>query len=225
MNLNTPAATKVVGGLLLLLLAAMGWLFVVGPETERLAEVRLEIESTRDQNDSLRLQLVALEKQREELPETRKTAEALAAKFPPTADQPGLFEAVTAAAVDAGIGPKGVTTLAPTPPVIGGTDPASGVQLEQPTGGALLARQSVSVSIQGSYDQTVRLLDNLEHMRRAYLITSVTLAGGGETGGYATTISGDMFVMPPLVDPADTPVPEVPPAPVEDPAADTATGD
>jgi hypothetical protein len=211
MNLNTPGATKIVGGLFLLLLAAMGWMFVVGPETERLSDVRASIQSTRDQNDNLRLQLVALERQRQELGETRETARALAAKFPPTADQPGLFTAVTAAAVDAGIGPKGVTTLAPTPPVIGGTDPAAGVQLEQPAGGALLARQTVSVAIQGSYAQTVRLLENLEQMRRAYLITSVTLGGGGESGDYVTTVSGDMFVMPPAPDPDDVPAPAAEP--------------
>jgi hypothetical protein len=230
MNLKTPAATKVVGGLLLLLLAALGWMFVVGPETDRLSEVRLEIESTRDQNDTLRVQLAALERQREQLGETRETARALAAKFPPTADQPGLFEAVTAAAVDAGIGPKGVTTLAPTPPVIGGEDPAGGVQLEQPAGGALLARQTVSVAIVGSYDQTVRLLENLEQMQRAYLITSVTLGGDGTTGGYTTTIAGDMFVMPPVADPdeaveaAEVPDPDDVPEP-EAPAEPNPAGD
>jgi Tfp pilus assembly protein PilO len=203
MNLRTPGATKVVGGLSLLLIAALGWMFVLGPETARLSEVRTEIQSTRDQNDTLRLQLVALHKQQEQLGETRATARALAEKFPPTADQPGLFEAVTAAAVDAGIGAKGVTTLAPTPPVIGGADPATGVQLEEPAGGAPLARQSVSVSVEGSYDETRRLLENLEQMRRSYLISSVTLAGGGTAGSYTTTVVGDMFVMPPVEDPQD----------------------
>lgn len=202
MKLNTPMGTKVVGGLVLLLLAGLGWMFVVGPETEKLSAVRLEIESTRDQNDVLRLQLVTLEKQREQLGSTRRTAAALADKFPPTADQPGLFEAVTAAAVDAGIGAKGVTTLAPTPPVIGGVDPATGVQLADPAG-AQLARQSVSVSVEGSYAQTERLLENLERMPRAYLINSVTLGGGATEGAYTTTVVGDMFVMPPVADPGD----------------------
>lgn len=203
MNLQTPIATKIVGGLMLLLMAALGWMFVVGPETAKLSEARLEIESTRDQNDVLRLQMVALEKQRLQMNETRMTARALATKFPPTADQPGLFEEVTAAAVGAGIGAKGLTTLAPSPPVIGGADPTTGVQLEQPTTGAELARQSVSVSIEGSYDQTQRLLENLEQMPRAYLITSVTLGGGATKGAFTTTIVGDMFVMPPVADPGN----------------------
>jgi Tfp pilus assembly protein PilO len=201
MNLRSPGATKIVGALALLVVVALGWMFVVGPETARLSEVREEIQNTRDQNDTLRLQLVALERQRQELGETRRTARALAVKFPTTADQPGLFEAVTAAAVDAGIGAKGVTTLAPTPPVIGGADPSTGVQLDAPAGGAQLARQSVSVSVQGSYEQTRRLLANLEQMERAYLVTSVTLGAGGETGTFTTTVVGDMFVMPPVPEP------------------------
>lgn len=202
MNLSTPGATKVVGALSMLVVAGLGWTFVVGPETTALSDVRLEIENTRDQNDTLEIQLIGLQRQAEEIGETRRAAEALAKKFPPTADQPGLFESVTAAAVDAGIGAKGVTTLAPTPPLVGGGDPTAGVQLDPPAGGNL-ARQTVSVSVTGSYAQTESLLENLEQMPRAYLINAVTLGSGGEGGGYTTTITGDMFVMPPVEDPGE----------------------
>lgn len=204
MNLATPGATKIVGALALVVVSGLGWTFVVGPETTALSDVRLEIESTRDQNDVLALQLISLKKQATQLGETRRTATALAERFPPTADQPGLFEIVTASAVDAGIGPKGVTTLAPSPPVIGGADPATGVQLDPAAGGSQLARQTVSVAIQGTYSQTQQLLENLEQMPRAYLVTSVTLGGGGESEGYTTTVTGDMFVMPPVPPPDET---------------------
>jgi hypothetical protein len=62
------------------------------------------------------------------------------------------------------------------------------------------------VSVTGTYDETERLLQNLEHMPRAYLMTSVSLAGGGDgttTGEFTTTITGEMFVMPPIPDPGD----------------------
>ena len=94
-----------------------------GPRPSTLADARAEIQSTRDQNQVLATQLHALEAQRAELGPTRKVARQLAGKFPPTADQPGLFEEVTAAAVDAGIGADGVTTLAPSAPQVGGADP------------------------------------------------------------------------------------------------------
>jgi len=203
MDLNTPNASKVVGGLSLLAIAGLSWVLVLGPETSTLADTRLQVESARQQNQVLTQQLSQLQAQRDKLGEMRQTARKLAEQFPPTADQPGLFREVTDAAVDAGIGPNGVTTLAPTAPVIGSADGA--VTADPPAAGSgQLASQTVSVSITGTYEQTRQLLVNLEHMPRAYLITSVTLGGGGDTDSYTTTIAGEMFVMPPIEDPGKT---------------------
>ena len=203
MDLNTPNASKAVGGLSLLAIAGLSWVLVLGPETSTLADTRLQVDSARQQNQVLTQQLSQLQAQSEELDKMRHTARKLAKRFPPTADQPGLFREVTDAAVDAGIGPNGVTTLAPTAPVIGGADGA--VTADPPAAGSgQLASQTVSVSITGTYEQTRQLLVNLEHMPRAYLITSVTLGGGGDTDSYTTTIAGEMFVMPPIEDPGKT---------------------
>lgn len=206
MDLGTPTATKIAGSLGLLVVAGLGWTFAVGPQTADLADAREQVTSVQDQNALLQTQLVALQHQQQDLGSTRRDAKKLAAKFPSTADQPGLFEAVTAAAVDAGIGAKGVTTLTPTPPVVGTADgaAATGAGTTTGTAGSQLARQTVTVSVSGTYDQTQQLLVNLEHMKRAYLITSVSLAGGAQGGAYTTTITGDMFVMPPVKDPGET---------------------
>lgn len=205
MNLRSPGATKLVGTLMLVLVAAAGWVLGVGPKTSELSDVRLEIAAAREQNDVLRQQLATLDEQREQLGALRADAQALATKFPPTADQPGLFEQVSQAALDAGIRPEDVTSVAPTPPSVGGTQtPVEGQPVPESAGGVPLARQTVTVAVQGSYDQTQRLLDNLEHLPRAYLITSLTLTGGGTEGTYTTTVAGDMFVMAPIPDPAET---------------------
>jgi len=201
-NLKTLAATRTLGCVGLLVIVALGWLLIVGPKTAALADVRLQISTTRDQNDTLQLQLAALQKQAEQLDEVRATARALEVKFPPTADQPGLFREVTAAAENAGIGPDGLTSLAPTPPVEGGGDVASGIQLEDPSEG--LAKQTMAIAVTGSYDQMQQFLENLELMPRSFLITTVALSGGGDTGEFTTTISGDMFVMAPAIDPEET---------------------
>lgn len=209
MNLRTPSATKLLGALGLVLVAALGWLLVLGPQVTALSETRADVAATNDQNSVLALQVAALQKKAARLVDVEEQAAALAVLFPPTAAQPDLFESVTAAAVDAGIGPKGVTTLAPAPPVIGGTDPATGDATAPapgaaPAGTPALARQVVTVAVEGSYEQTQRLLENLEQISRAYLVTSVTLSGGAESGGYVTTVAGEMFVMPP-VPPVTTP--------------------
>lgn len=197
MNLHTPAATKLIGSFALVLVAALGWLFVVSPQGTALGEVRAQIDNTRDQNQVLRVQLTKLQAQEKKLDETAADADALAQKFPPTADQPGLFKDVTQAAADAHIPARDVTALTPTPPVVGGATGADGVQLPGEGTGANLARQTVTLSVNGTYDQTQELLANLETMRRAYLINSVTVTGGETTKTFTTTIVGDMFVMPP----------------------------
>jgi len=202
MDLNSPSASKVVGSLCLVAVAALGWTFVVGPETSTVSETHAQVDAARAQNATLVQELSELKGQQTQLRKTRAVAVELASKFPPTADQPGLFEQVTAAAVAAGIGPDGVTTLAPTPPTIGSA--TGGVSADQPAvGTGTLATQTVTVSVTGSYDQTERLLENLEHMPRAYLITSVALSGSGEDteSTFTTTIAGSMFVMPPVAEP------------------------
>jgi Tfp pilus assembly protein PilO len=202
MNLKSLGATKILGAVVMVLIVALGWWLVVGPKTAALSDVRVQIAGTRDQNDGLQLQLISLQRQAEHLDEVRGTARALATKFPPTADQPGLFREITAAAEAAGIGPEGLTSLAPTPPVEGGGDAASGIQLEDPSEG--LAKQTMAIAVTGSYDQMQELLENLEQMPRSFLITTVALSGGGEGGEFTTTISGDMFVMAPAVDPDES---------------------
>ena len=205
MNLRTPGATKILGALGLACTAGAGWLLVLGPTTTALAEVHEQIEASRSQNRVLAAQLLRLQEQAANLEDTRETAEALATKFPATADQPGLFKQITDAATDAGIGPKHVTALTPTPPAVGPMDAGEGVQPTAPTNN--LARQTVTVSVEGDFAATQELLEHLEQIPRAYLITSVTLGGGASAGRYSTTITGDMFVMPPA------PEPDLPDAP------------
>jgi Tfp pilus assembly protein PilO len=209
MNLRTPAASKIIGSLILLLIVVVGWLVVVAPETDELGAVRQQIVDAGDQNRLLAQELFTLRLQAKDLDSTRATADALAAKFPPTADQPGVFEQVTAAATAAGIGPKAITALTPTPPAIGEIDPLTGVQ-PAGEGDESLARQTVTLSVKGDYTATQDLLSNLEDIPRAFLIDSVTLTTGEVTPGelgtsFTTTITGDMFVMPPAPDPEEAP--------------------
>ena len=200
MKLRSPGGTKVAGALALLMVVTLGWLLVVGPQTAALTEVRTQTADAVAKTEQLQQQLALLKKQQERLPHIRSASAALSAKFPATADQPGLFEAVSAAVSDAGIPAENLTALTPTPPVIGSGDETAGVPL--PTEGAVgtLATQTVTVSVDSTYDQARMLLANLEQMPRAYLVTSLTVTAV-EGAEFSTTITGDMFVMPVAEDP------------------------
>ncbi len=197
MNLESTAATKLVGGASLLLVSAVGWLGLLGPSTSTLADMQEQTASASAQNQVLQTQLVLLQEQAVSLAATRRTAGALSARFPPTADQPGLFTAVTTAASDAGILPRNVKAVTPSPPTVASTG-TSGDGEEAPNGGSDgLARQTLTVTVEATYDATRELLARLEQMPRAFLVASVTVAAGTSPTTYSSTVTGDMFVMPP----------------------------
>jgi Tfp pilus assembly protein PilO len=202
MNLRSVAATKILGGVALLAIAAGGWLVVLSPQTSELADVRTRIEATREQNETLRQEFVRLEAQRKQLPATRATARALAALFPPTADQPTLFKAITTAATRAGIAADDVTELTAEAPVAGASGGSDQAQLPGAAAESDLAGQAVTVTVQGDFDEIQRLAENLEDLPRAYLVSSLTLAAGTAAGTYTASITGQMFVMPAAPDPS-----------------------
>ena len=200
MNLESTAATKLVGGASLLLVSAVGWLGLLGPSTSTLADMQEQTASASAQNQVLQSQLLLLQEQAVRLAATRRTAGALSARFPPTADQPGLFTAVSTAASDAGILPRNVKAVTPSPPTVASTG-TSGDGEEAPNGGSDgLARQTLTVTVEATYDATRELLARLEQMPRAFLVASVAVAAGTSPTTYSSTVTGDMFVMPPTGD-------------------------
>lgn len=196
MNLSSPATTKALGAVALVGIMLAGWFLLLGPQASAISETKAAIIDTRSQSEALRLQLVALEKQRRDLPATLEEDVALEALFPRTADQPGLFRQVSAAASRAGIPPGKVTTLAPTVPTLGSAQ-AAGVGLPAASSSADLARQTVTITVEAGHTATQKLLDRLEEMPRAYLVSSLSVSTGSEPDLFLTTITGDMFVMSP----------------------------
>lgn len=203
--MRTPAATTALGVTTLLLTAALGWLLLVGPATSTLGEVRAKGAAAAAQSSGLARQLRTLEDQRDGLDEVRREADRLAVMFPPTADQPGFFAMVTEAAALAGIGPQQLTTLSPTAPVAqtSGT-PATPEEQAAAAAEAELAVQTVTITVEASYDAVRDLLLNLERMDRSLLISSVNVNGDAGGGSLTVAIEGRTFVAPPLVVPAAT---------------------
>jgi Tfp pilus assembly protein PilO len=193
-TLDSPRATLVAGVLGLLVAAAASWLLLVGPATDALAETRTEHADTVDANRLLAVRLHAAEKQRDELPTTVAAADELTSLVPATADQPAFFALVDAAAEAAGIDPDDVTALSPPAPV-------TAAELTEDDGQAAaapveLALQTVTVSVEASYDQVQRLLDELEALDRALLVQDVALSTLDDTT--TAQLVGTTFVAPPL---------------------------
>ncbi|GEP36364.1 hypothetical protein NPS01_00270 [Nocardioides psychrotolerans] len=205
MNLRSATATVVLGSLALVLVAAVGWLLLLGPLTSKIGETRTSVSDAEARNLTLASQLAVLQQQAEDLSGTRTVAEDLDRLFPPTADQPGLFTALVRAARRSGYAPQDITTLSPTAPVpvVDGAPvdpaapPAPGVDVTT----ADLAVQVVTLSVEGDYDQARRLLDRLEQLDRAFLVRSVSVTGSSEDAGFTLAITAATFLAPPLVAP------------------------
>ena len=217
MNLRSPSATLVLGGLGLLLLAAAGWLLLLGPLTEDVGTARQAADDAVDRNQVLAAQLADLEERAQDLRSTRQAAEELERLVPPTADQPGFFALVDEAAAAAGYAPRDITTLSPTVPVpvAAGADPAApAAPAEPPVAGdgaeaaaapvAEYAVQTVSMTLTGSYEQATRLLTRLGGLDRAVLVRSISLSGEAGSPTLTLTLSGTTFVAPPVPEPDET---------------------
>lgn len=216
MNLRSASATALLGSLLLLVTAALGWVLLLGPATARVGEQREAAVAAADRSALLATQLARLEARAQDLGDTEKAARRLADLFPPTADQPGFFEQVGAAAREAGYAPGDITSLSPTAPTPlappapatpPAEDPASTPEGEpapaEPAAGVPdLATQTVTMTLTGSYDQARRLLRGLEQLDRAFLLRSVSLAGEAGSSSLTLSISGTTFVAPPVPAPS-----------------------
>lgn len=191
MSLHTVTATRVLGALALLLVAAAAWLLLLGPARADLAEARQEVVATADANALRTVQLAGLEQQAGDLGAVDDVADDLATLFPPTADQPGFFEMVDAAAAAAGIAPGKVTALSPGLPT---------APVEQDPATVRLAEQSVTLDVEADERSLRRLLAELESMDRSFLVRSVTLTASSEAGAGAAraSIQGSTFVAAPV---------------------------
>ncbi|WP_141015609.1 hypothetical protein [Nocardioides sambongensis] len=207
MNLRSINGTLVLGFGALIVLLLAGWLLLISPVLGDTSEAHDEVSAAQDRNRLMTSQVNGLKQQQDQLPRYQAIADEMAALFPPTADQPGFFAAVNAAAQDAGIGSDQLTVLSPSAPVLLGPDgqplAADAVTAEGETGetgetaAGEIAEQTVSVTAEGTFDQIQSLLANLEQLDRSFVVSTLGVDDGA-TGGQTVTLTGRTFVAAPL---------------------------
>jgi Tfp pilus assembly protein PilO len=208
-NLRSASGTMLIGIVAIALVAVASWMLLISPVLGDTSSTNDSISAAQDRNRFMTTQVAALKVQEQNLSSYEAVAADLETLFPPTADQPGFFAAVTKAAEAAGIPADKVTTLSPSAPQL--LDPTGqpipsdvaatqGDDAPTPTD---VAAQIVSVAAEGSYGQVQQLLANLEDMQRAFMVTSLDVAAGsdaeGATAGTLTvSITGSTYVASPL---------------------------
>ncbi len=210
MNLRSASATALIGSLVLLLTAALGWVLLLGPTLTRVGEQREAAEAAADRSALLALQLGRLQAKAEDLGDTERAEQRLAELFPPTADQPGFFEQIGEIAREAGYAPGDITTLSPSAPAPlaapapppSPTEDGSAAEAAPAGVPSDLAVQTVAMTLEGGYDEARRMLRGLERLDRAFLVRSVALSASGDSSSLTMSISGATYVAPPVPAPA-----------------------
>lgn len=210
MNLRSASATALIGSLVLLLTAALGWMLLLGPTLARVGEQREAAEAAADRSALLALQLGRLQAKAEDLSDTERAERRLAELFPPTADQPGFFEQIGEIAREAGYAPGDITTLSPSAPAPlaapapppSPTEDGSAAEAAPAGVPSDLAVQTVAMTLEGGYDEARRMLRGLERLDRAFLVRSVALSASGDSSSLTMSISGATYVAPPVPAPA-----------------------
>lgn len=203
---SSSSRTVLVGAVALVAIAALGWFLLISPAMGNVSSTKQEIESAQQRSASLSAQVTTLERQQRELPQVRKLAAKLEQIIPTTADQPGFFAAVNAAAHQAGIAPGHVTTVSPTAPeLVDASGQPADADPTTETATADVAQQTVAVSVEADEAQLERLLQNLERMPRAFVVQSLEIkrdeSDGDNSSTLTVSISGTTYVAPPMTQP------------------------
>jgi len=207
-----------VGVLVLALALAMAWFAVLRPRAHNVDAVNAQAAAVTASNNSLRTQIAARHAEEAQLPELRKLSSAIDSRFPSTAEQAKLFKMITAAAATAGIAPQYLTNLTVAPPVDSSASTSTTAHL--PGVGSTIgqvAAQQVSLDAKGTPEQIRAFVANLEKLPRAFEITGVNLTQSAvsttttpgavvapDAGLEQASITGQMFLMPKIVDPTKT---------------------
>jgi Tfp pilus assembly protein PilO len=156
-----------VGAVILVVIATF---VLVLPKSSKIGETTAALTTAEQQEQSLRVQLQALQEAQAEAPQTKREIQKVEAQVPSTADLPALIrllrDASDRAAVDLFQFSPGTPTLDPT---------------------GRFSTIATSVNITGSYFALDEFLYRLESLPRAAKVTNVTISPGGESGGTETT--------------------------------------
>jgi hypothetical protein len=197
MIMSPVRRTILVGTLLLLVLAAVLWFFVLSPRLATASEIEAETQNVATSNLSLQARYNQALEQARQAPQSAKEAVALFETMPQEADIPDVLKQVTQAAQDAGIPADQVTSVRTTipTPVVNNPKPASSGSTSSGTAGRVqLATIGLELTASGKRAELLAFLDNLRQLDRAVLVKSTGLVTTPD-GADALTVDADLFVL------------------------------
>lgn len=207
---------------------AAGWMLLVKPQKHKVSGLHDQTATQLQANQLLLTQISALQAEQKELPQQQLVLQKFATEIPDTASEPAIIRALTETAKGAGVD---LATITPGSPTLVSSAPATASQSlgGTSTSGAsagTLYSLPLSLAVSGGYSNIESFFSGLEHLPRAFLVSSFNLNPGstsaGSSGGGAVANSLNATISTAVFYATVAPVP--PPATVPQPASTPATG-
>lgn len=221
---------SLLAGLAVVTVLAAGWFLLVSPKRGEASDLRAQTASQEQQNQQLQAKLEQLKAQAKDLPAQQAKLADFHLRIPDNPALPTLVRDLTKATKTAGTDlvslapgqPAALTPAAATAPVA--SSGAAGAA--SATGGSSpLFAVPVQLHVTGTYSQVELFINQLEGLKRSFLVTGFQLGqtkdagtGGGSADNSASRdldlqLDGRVFVAPTTATPATAVKPVASPAP------------
>jgi Tfp pilus assembly protein PilO len=164
-------APILVGVVSIVLVVASVFLLVL-PKSAEIAKTQEDLTAAEQQENTLRIQLRALQEAQDEAPQTRKAIQRVETQIPSTADLPALIRLLRDAADRSAVD---LFQFSPSNPTV--------------DTGSTFSTISTAVNVTGSYFSLDEFLYRLETLPRAAKVTNVSVAPGSSTASTTDTTS------------------------------------
>lgn len=193
------------GGAPAILTVALGWLFLISPQSAQTSDLRAQVGDTQSQAVLMQNHLAQLRAESKNMPQYAAELAADRAALPSASGIPDFLRTLQSIGTASGVSVDSITvgtpstTTAPSPtPTAGGSDSAG-----RSSGGlsGAVYQMSISLNVLGDVNTQNAFLRELQQTQpRAVLITSIAqtaaTSGTGTTGPSLLTISLLAFVAP-----------------------------
>lgn len=204
MNLTRVRLARLGALLIVLVLIAIAWFFILAPRLESIDRTQQEVIEAEDRALTLEQRAAQLRKLAGSAPELAADAQAIFAALPRTAAVPAILEQVPSAAERAGISAENISIINVSIPVpIAAPPPAESNASGQEEANAAAATTGIDVgtitvdmTVTGTPIQLQRFLTNVADLDRAVRFTALTVSNAGE-GSLRKTMSlqAELFVL------------------------------
>ncbi|MGN6331120.1 MAG: type 4a pilus biogenesis protein PilO [Motilibacteraceae bacterium] len=227
--MNKMRQWSLLAGLAVVAVLAAGWFLLVSPKRGEASDLRAQAVSQEQQNVQLQAKLEQLKAQAKDLPAQQAKLADFHLRIPDNPALPTLVRDLTKATKAAG---TDLVSLAPGQPAA--LTPAAGTQPVAPSAGGAAAKPATATSplfavpvqlhVTGTYPQVELFINQLESLKRSFLVTGFQLGESKESGAAGDTtastartldlqLDGRVFVAPTTATPVTAVKPVASPAP------------